>query len=182
MTDKEIKKALECCSTYITLEECAWSDCPFVTEKGCSLELDELQKLSLDLINRQEAENEINTMDIDSLERERDALQEMIIEQKAQLEKKDIEIDILIRKKETLRDEIAEQKAKIERLKAECGNQSALWSKHYERIFETTKEYLKSEARKEFWERLKSKKCAKGSRVIYVDRIVETLKEMEGEK
>ena len=45
-------------------------------------------------------------------------------------------------------------KAEIERLRAECGNQSTLWSKHFESIFETAKETVKSEARKEFAERL----------------------------
>jgi hypothetical protein len=38
------------------------------------------------------------------------------------------------------------QQAEIERLRKECGNQSALWSKHYEGIFETAKETIKSEA------------------------------------
>ena len=52
-------------------------------------------------------------------------------------------------------DLINRQKAEIERLKAECGNQSTLWSQHYESIYETSKETIKSEAIKEFAERLK---------------------------
>ena len=61
---------------------------------------------------------------------------------------------------EDVLDLINRQKAEIERLKAECGNQSALWSKHYENIFETAKETVKAEAVKaeavkEFAERLK---------------------------
>ena len=70
---------------------------------------------------------------------------------------KDTEIDILIRKNETLKDEIAKLKAEIERLKAECGNQSTLWSQHYQSIFETTKEIIKSEAYKEFSNRFEKK-------------------------
>jgi hypothetical protein len=58
MNDNDVIKALECCAYYITPNECEWSNCPFVTEKGCSLELDELQKLALDLIKRQKAEIE----------------------------------------------------------------------------------------------------------------------------
>jgi CRISPR/Cas system-associated endonuclease/helicase Cas3 len=49
------------------------------------------------------------------------------------------------------------QQAEIERLTKECGNQSALWSKHYEDIFETAKETIESEAIKEFAERLNEK-------------------------
>ena len=43
---------------------------------------------------------------------------------------------------------------KLAEVKAECGNQSALWSKLYEDIFETAKETIKAEAVKEFAERL----------------------------
>lgn len=46
------------------------------------------------------------------------------------------------------------QKAEIEKWKAECGNQSTLWSQHYESIFETAKETIKSEAIKEFAEKV----------------------------
>lgn len=49
-------------------------------------------------------------------------------------------------------DLINRQKAEIERLRAECGNQSTLWSKHYESIFETARETAKAEAIKEFAE------------------------------
>ena len=53
--------------------------------------------------------------------------------------------------------ELDSYKAEIERLKKECGNQSTLWSKHYEGIFETSMETVKSEAIKEFVERWKKK-------------------------
>ena len=71
---------------------------------------------------------------------------------RADLKQKDTEIDILIRKNETLKDEVAEQKAEIERLQNE----------RIERIRELTRVVydkeiaeIKSEARKEFAERLK---------------------------
>lgn len=56
--------------------------------------------------------------------------------------------------KDTL-DLINRQQAEIDRLQAECGNQSVLWSKHFEGIFETAKETVKTEAIKEFAEMLK---------------------------
>lgn len=49
---------------------------------------------------------------------------------------------------------IATLQAENERLREECGNQSTLWSKHFEGIFETAKETIKSEARKEFAEKI----------------------------
>ena len=52
-------------------------------------------------------------------------------------------------------DLINRQKAEIERWRTECGNQSTLWSKHYESIFETAKETIKAEAIKEFAERVR---------------------------
>ena len=53
--------------------------------------------------------------------------------------------------------ELKRLKEENERLKKECGNQSELWSKHFESLFETAKETIKSEARKEFAGRLKNK-------------------------
>lgn len=51
-------------------------------------------------------------------------------------------------------DLIKRQKAEIERLQKECGNQSTLWSKHFESIFETAKETIKAEAVREFAEKI----------------------------
>lgn len=50
-----------------------------------------------------------------------------------------------------------------------------------ERIKEE-RQFSKIEGAKEFWEKLKQKKCAKDSRVIYIARGDELLKEMEGEE
>lgn len=74
-------------------------------------------------------------------------------------EKKDIEINILIRKNETLKDEVERLRIRNDELNAL--NKSA-----------------SIEGMKMFVEMLKQKKAFKGSRVIYIDRIIETLKEL----
>ena len=74
-----------------------------------------------------------------------------------------------------------ELNAAIERLKAECGNQSTLWSQHYESIFETVKETIKAEAIKEFAERLKTTNGTMDKRIVSVERIDNLVKEMGGE-
>lgn len=122
MTDNEIKKALEIC----IMGDCEICSCRCGSVGDCR---DALNKKSLDLINRLQAENE--------------------------------------------------------RLRAECGNQSVLWSKHYGALFETAKETTKAEAYKEFANRLKEKygyydwenKC-----IVYPeDEIDNLLKEKVGE-
>jgi uncharacterized coiled-coil protein SlyX len=137
MKDKEIIKALECCSYYITLDECVWNNCPFMTEKGCSLELDELQKLSLDLINRLKRESnkyrykaQAQKGDIARLNKQVakqtaqiDGLQEEVAIKTDVLNRQKAEIKSLTEKLEALGDplqdahyKIAEQQAEIERL------------------------------------------------------------------
>lgn len=56
------------------------------------------------------------------------------------------EVDCLDKLNHSLLDLINRQQAEIERLVAECGNQSTLWRQHFESIFETAKETIKSEA------------------------------------
>ena len=86
--------------------------------------------------------------------------------------------------------ELKRLKAENERLRTECGNQSNLWSKHYEGIFETAKETIKSEARKEIIEKIKSKFTHKGKSIKYGEfawddvksyELDNLLKEMESE-
>lgn len=48
-----------------------------------------------------------------------------------------------------------QQQKEIDRLRTECGNQSTLWSQHYESIFETVKETLVIEAVEDFIKKLK---------------------------
>lgn len=80
MTDNDIVKALDCCCSHPTCRACF--KCPLEFEDACR---NNLQKYSLDLINRQAAE----------------------------IKQKDTEIDILIRKKHTLRDEVEELQKRI---------------------------------------------------------------------
>lgn len=51
-------------------------------------------------------------------------------------------------------DLINRQQAQIDRLMEECGNQSVLWQRHFDNIFESAKRTTKAEAIKEFAERL----------------------------
>lgn len=74
-------------------------------------------------------------------------------------------------------DLINRQKEKIERLRAESGNQSTLWSQHYESLFETAKETIKVEAIKEFAERLKTDY----GEFVYLGDIDNLVKEMTGD-
>ena len=81
------------------------------------------------------------------------------------------------------------QQAEIERLRTECGNQSALWSKHYEGVFETAKETIKAEAIEEFWGRLKGIAYQSGDwshgehpMVVELDDAEEIYDEMVGEQ
>ena len=83
MTDEQIVKALECCANWESDKSC--EDCPANTYGfGCA---NKRAKYSLDLINRQKAEIELKTMDVESLTNERNALEEMVAEQKAEIEK-----------------------------------------------------------------------------------------------
>lgn len=56
MSDNDIKKALECCSSSTGAEAC--KGCPFNEKDICDKEDDAPQKYALDLINRLQAENE----------------------------------------------------------------------------------------------------------------------------
>ena len=47
------------------------------------------------------------------------------------------------------------QKAEIERLRAECKNQSTLWSEHYESLYQTALGTIKPQSVKEFAEKCK---------------------------
>lgn len=53
MNEEDIKKALECCGCGVT--KCVCNECPIRYRESC---LDDLPKIALDLINRQQAEIE----------------------------------------------------------------------------------------------------------------------------
>ena len=64
MTDNDIIKALECCTVCSSIETCGrcpYAECP--TRKGC---VGEMVKDALDLINRQKAEIERLTEEVNS--------------------------------------------------------------------------------------------------------------------
>lgn len=126
MKDNDIIKALERCGQH---RECCY--CNSVEECGSKRVL---AASALDLIKRQKAEIERKTKHIAE-----------ILDEYAKFK-------VAAKKRETAVVRNIEQVAdeEINRLKAECRNQSALWSKHFEDIFETTKEVVKSEAIKEF--------------------------------
>jgi hypothetical protein len=127
ITDNKIIKALECCSYYITPDECEWNDCPFMTEKECSLELDELQKLSLDLINRQRGELRKKQVKIHKLLKELNQVQDYYEIQKAEIERLEIALKneeaqstVFFRQTKELQAEIEEYKYALEEIKAEA--------------------------------------------------------------
>ena len=65
LSDNEIKKALECCSSSTGAEACR--GCPFNEKDICDNEDEAPQKYALDLINRLEAEIERLNKEIDRL-------------------------------------------------------------------------------------------------------------------
>lgn len=58
MSDEDIIKALECCKEAKLNQDCLDLECPFATEYGCNIDVEELRNAALDLINRQKAEIE----------------------------------------------------------------------------------------------------------------------------
>ena len=77
MTDKEIIKALECCTKGTTSDVC--DDCPLRTTDICTEEENGVLKLALDLINRLEAEKE-------ALIAGQETLQKALAEKQAEIE------------------------------------------------------------------------------------------------
>lgn len=149
MKDNEIIEAIEYC-----MEQGITSECERCTDKiGCR---DTLLHNALNLINRQKAEikalrETIQRGDFTSITAQRaNELWhrencELIDRLKAEIEKKGVEIDILIRKNKTLKDEVSESRAEVERLQ-EANKSFSCMGLFYSEI--------KSEARKEFAERL----------------------------
>ena len=57
-TDEEVIKALECCVKSSHFGECFDNKCPLVSEHGCKVGKETLYPYAIDLINRQKAEIE----------------------------------------------------------------------------------------------------------------------------
>ncbi len=161
------------------------------------------------------AEIELKTMDIESLTSERDALQEMVEEQKAEIERlQDIIISndeerlsysaTMMKKEQELMhaERIRGLEAEIERLQnayKQCAWERDVFSESLEEAHSDIKEHFvtfkieqveelkkaKSEARKDFAERLKkceTKVFGSQCRIIPLYCIDNLLKEMEGEE
>ena len=107
----------------------------------------------------------------------------------AEIKQKDAEIDILIRKNERLKDEVSELRAEVERLKRHnkeygfcnlLGN-VLVYSKNL-KDYNDMRKGLKSEARKEFAERLKKKAASRSYCTIWESDVDEVFVEMESEQ
>ncbi len=90
LTDEQIIKALKCCISATNGVAC--EGCPFDETDTCENDSFATERYALDLINRQKAENELKTMDIESLTNERNALEEMVAEQKAEIERLNVDL------------------------------------------------------------------------------------------
>jgi hypothetical protein len=126
MTDNEIIKALECCSSQ---KVNACDDCPFY--ERCYNNDEFIEKEAIDLINRQKAE----------IDRQKDHIELLEIEKQAI--KKDSE-----KSRTAAMEVIKKQDAEIERLKKVVS--------HLEDYANGVADQVKAEAVKEFAERLKS--------------------------
>ncbi len=176
MTDNEIKKALEHYSKD------AFALYYFMS----SVTLKHFLADVFDLINRQQAE-------IADERAKGNICAEVIARQDKEIAKYKAEIKNYSRNNRSLTGAVTEMQkalkkrsAEIEKLRAECWNQSVLWNKHFEGIFETAKETIKAEAVKEFAEKLKQEvemisyeMCSNYQDTI--DAIDEAYKEMVGE-
>lgn len=149
--------------------------CPLVNERGCLIISD---KNVLDLINQQQERIEELEL-ITGLAKNRKYYKKFVDEIFCKQEGKELsepDFDYIYQL-------YFEQQAKIERLVAECGNQSTLWRQNFESIFETAKETIKSEAIKEFAERLKKEAVTKcdWDNCVDVEDIDRLVAEMVGE-
>ena len=150
MTDNEIMKALKCCRKAKINQDCVVLKCPFSTEYGCNIGLENLRNEALDLINRQK--DKIKEFD------EKLIIQQGLIDyQKAEIERLKKNYEELIYKTECL-------------LCHATGNKFSKYTYTTQEMIsfvddyiqdccdeavEEAKEAVKSEAIKEFAERLK---------------------------
>ncbi len=159
LTDNEIVKALECCNEPVENNAC--QRCPLHHSEGrCSKNM---LDLALDLINRLQGENERLLQKLQQAQEQKDKL---------------MDAQMLLAKTSD------EQQAEIEELKTENRILSQKRFNIFERIEFTDKliKQAKSEARKEFAERLKATKHADSDvKYLFDLKIDNLLKEMESE-
>ena len=181
MTDNDIIRALECCTTPHEDAKCNY--CVASVGSSCTLK----PRMLLDLIKRQQADIEVLQDDVSFLDKHNDELIEDNEKLKAEIERLEIEL-------KAMRGAANSYKAENERLSEEnkektetivfLKDQAVGWSIDFCNLKKKLKT-AKSEARKEFAERLKQKakqgKGHLGNAYCSVDVAVidELLEEME---
>lgn len=126
-------------------------------ENRCGLKGCFITRNALYLINRQKPEIKLLKADKEALINGQITLQKCIAEKMVEIEEKATEIDILIKKKAAAYDEVAELKAEVERLKESRDKLYEEMAKRQKEEVAIAKRMSKSEAIKEFWEKLKEK-------------------------
>lgn len=158
MSDAEVVRSFECC----LIDNC--DDCPCADVEDC---VRYKMQVVLDLINRKDAEIELLTIDVKSLEIERDALQEMFQDQnaenlklkqqhRAEIEKLNVELVGMRGACESYKIHYDNAQAEIERLTAQkmSREQDRDYWMAQTRIARDSIEFAKYEAYNEFAERL----------------------------
>ena len=191
MSDENVIKALECC-TYGSCE-----DCPMRSMTDCFKT--NLDKAALDLINHQKAENTdlfykltgvMHSVDkwLDGDELNQDEVNRAITMREKTLqitEKQQAEIERLQKEEKALLITVEKMRNEIRRLQNilvnfmdeiyEWGNKNNVDTNIFAQIAVLGNEkdivvtQIKAEAIKEFWERLKLKKAALDSWVVYIE-------------
>ena len=175
MIDNEIIKALECCKKAKINQDCVVLKCPFSTEYGCNIGLENLRNAALDLINRQK--DKIKEFD------EKLIIQQGLIDyQKAEIERLNKNYEELIYKTECLLCHatgnkfskytytIQEMLSFVDDYIQDCCDEAV----------EETKATAKSEAIKEFAKRLKDNYCFtdRWGKIIPISTVDTLVKEM----
>lgn len=185
MTDKEIIKALECCANYEKKEDCI--GCPIRSE----CEQNVLEKYSLELITRQQAEIEQLTGNLNFV---RGTVKRQLAEidrLQTALFKKEDTMQIIAKEKQQYFDELQTAKSEIERLNTENNKNFDKWNileertkKRYAELYQEAKSVIRAEAVKEFVERLKDKSLTKWDYhdAVDIEEIDNLIKEMVGDK
>ena len=187
MKDNDVIKALECCirNEYC----CTCEECPLDTYPQCE---EVLYRETVDLINRQKAEIKQKDTEIGILIRKKETLRDELAEKQAEIERlQDIIISndeerlsssaIMMKKEQELMhaERISGLEAEIERLQKQL--------KEGIDLSDSVVKIFKSEARKEFAERLKEygyvpQLSLTGEAVVDVEDIDNLLEEMESER
>ena len=94
MTVNKIIKALECCKKAKINQDCMVLKCPFSTEYGCNIGLENLRNEALDLINRKKIESNKYRNRVQSQKGEITRLHKKVAELTAELEEQKAEITV----------------------------------------------------------------------------------------